>query len=156
MSFQGFSNIDLSKIEDDERQTLPVFDIGRHTVVIEDAKINDSKKHDGRKELELTYKNNQGQLREWLIIYDPETVKDEDGKEQQKEYVNINWRKIKKMLTLMGHEANETPDVSWFHGKTIGINVKKHMYNGETQMRVNYHFMPPNVAGQDLDDKIPF
>ena len=94
MSFQGFSNVDLSSISIDDGP----LQTGRHEVTITEATINDGK--EGKKDLVLSYNNDNGSIRQWLTIYDPKTVKNDAGVEQQPEYVNINWAVSYTHLTL--------------------------------------------------------
>jgi len=147
MSFNGFANISMKDVALDE---MPEFKdtlgVGKHTVKISDAKVEaQGKKHT----LTLSYENDKGTIRQWLDIVD----------DLHEKSVEINWKIIKKLLLLLGHEAEETPDVSFFVGKTIGINIKNKPYNGKDQFRVNYHWMPDTSSAstsKDIDDMIPF
>lgn len=154
MSFQGFSNVDLSSINIDDGPIRETLQMGRHEVTITEASIDDGR--EGKKDLVLSYSNDKGAIRQWLTIYDPNTVKNDKGEAQQPEYVNINWTQIKKLLKFIGHEADETPDPSYFVGKNVGINVKQSEYKGKKQLRINYHFMPEASASGGLNDNIPF
>jgi len=132
--FNGFANISMKDVALDE---MPAFKdtlgVGRHTVVIENAKVENE---NGKHTLVLSYENEKGQCRQWLDIVD----------KAHPQSVEINWKIIKKLLLLLGHEGEDTPDVSFFNGKTIGINIKNKPYNGKDQFRVNYHFVPNQPA----------
>tara|TARA_S200000501_G_scaffold116667_1_gene109643 strand:+ start:156 stop:620 length:465 start_codon:yes stop_codon:yes gene_type:complete len=154
MSFQGFSNVDLSSIAIDDGPIRETLQMGRHEVTITEATIDDGK--EGKKDLVLSYNNDKGSIRQWLTIYDPKTVKNDAGVDQQPEYVNINWIQIKKLLKFTGYEADETPDPAYFVGKKVGINIKQTEYMGKKQLRVNYHWMPDAAASDGPNDNIPF
>ena len=145
--FLGLEGMDLSGVEVKQNTILPV---GRHTVKITDAAVerNDAK---NTATLNLTYANDSGSIRQWIYVFHGNSpAATEIGKKQLKE------------LLILGSDGNEAPNVAFFKGKTVGINVKSEEYNGKTNSKVSYHFKPEagksQTAGASapLDDEIPF
>jgi len=146
--FLGLEGMDLSGVEVKQNTMLPV---GRHVVKITDASVerNDAK---NTATLNLTYANDGGSIRQWIYVFHGNSpAATEIGKKQ-----------LKELLILLGSDGNEAPSVSFFKGKTVGINVKSEEYNGKTNSKVSYHFKPEAAksqtagAGAPLDDEIPF
>lgn len=151
MSFNGFEGIDLTGVEATDMRVLGT---GRHVVKITEAKIK-SDKNKGMHQLELKYSNDHGSIRHWIIVYHKSSA----------EATRIGLEQLKSLLLILGHEGDKTPDVNWFVGKTVGINVKEETYQGQTKLRVNYNFDPDSSGAEEetkrgehgeIEDTIPW
>ena len=149
MPWQGFQNIDLSSVVNDRPESKRILQRGRHVVKITDATIA-SDESKGTHQLELSYENSDGVIRQWIIV-----------NHKSEKAVEIGLQQVKDLLLNLGHDGNSTPAVAWFKGKTVGINVKDDTYNGTTRPRVNYTFKAEEGASTDAkggipNDEIPF
>jgi len=144
--FNGFGNIKLPEIDDAPK----LLEVGDHIVTITEAKVAADAAR-GTHQLELSYENDNGKIRNWLYINHPTSEKATEN----------GLRQIKRLLIALGHEGDVTPeDVAYFRGKKVGINVYDDMYTGTAKRRVKYHFNPAEKASTQTDtklnDDIPF
>lgn len=149
--FNGFEGIDLSNVEARDMRTLGV---GRHVVTIKEAKIV-SDRNKGMHQLELAYANDDGSIRNWIIVSYPSSP----------EAHRIGLEQLKSLLLTLGHDGDRTPGVEWFVGRKVGINVKEEEYKGKARLRVNYHFDPAEAPAKEqpkrgahgeIEDSIPW
>lgn len=142
--FLGLEGLDLSGVEVKERPSI--LGLGEHIVSITDAKVvrNDEKK---TAQLELTYENSDGSIRNWLWVYHAS----KPGAQQ------TGLKQVKELLLTLGHDGNTMPGVEYFKGKAVGINIVNDEYMGKVRKKVNYHYAAPQTEDKKkLDDEIPF
>lgn len=148
MSWNGLEGLNLADVE---IKTNTILKPGRHVVKIVEAKVVSNEKNKTH-QLELEYKNDDGSLRQWIILNHPTS----------EAAVRIGKEQLKKLLLLTGHDGNEAPSPDYFKGKNVGVGVKEETYNQKTQTRVSYHFDAAEIAdkskasAEPLDDIIPF
>jgi hypothetical protein len=143
MSWEGLEGLDLAGVEVSQQKILGP---GKHVVTITDAKIvsnENTKTH----QLELSYENSDGNLRQWIVLNHPTSEM----------AVKIGKEQLKKLLLMTGHDGETAPSPDYFKGKDVGIGVKEEVYNNKTRTKVNYHYEAPKpTEAADLDDAIPF
>lgn len=155
MSWEGLEGLDLTTTKMSENVILSP---GKHVVKITEATIvSDNEKK--QQQLQISYANDDGNIRQWLTVYNPSANEKEHDKQLQ--YGRRNFRILLKKL---GHAADNAPHPDWLVGKTIGINVKDNVYNNKTKTEVQYFFDVDTEAGDqtsgdkkdDMEDAIPF
>jgi hypothetical protein len=143
MSWEGLEGLDLAGVEVSQQKILGP---GKHIVTITDAKVvsnENTKTH----QLELSYENSDGNLRQWIVLNHPTSEM----------AVKIGKEQLKKLLLMTGHDGEAAPSPDYFKGKAVGIGVKEEVYNNKTRTKVNYHYEAPKpTEGAELDDAIPF
>jgi hypothetical protein len=142
MSWEGLEGLDLAGVEVSQQKILGP---GKHVVTITDAKIvsnENTKTH----QLELSYENSDGNLRQWIVLNHPTSEM----------AVKIGKEQLKKLLLMTGHDGETAPSPDYFKGKDVGIGVKEEVYNNKTRTKVNYHYEAPKPTEDKLDDAIPF
>jgi len=143
MSWEGLEGLDLAGVEVSQQRILGP---GKHVVKITDAKVvsnENTKTH----QLELSYENSDGNLRQWIILNHPTSP----------DAVRIGKEQLKKLLLITGHDGVSAPSPDYFRGKSVGVNVKEEVYNNKTRTKVSYHYEAPKpTEGAELDDAIPF
>ena len=149
--FLGLEGMDLSGVE--VKKIAAILPVGRHVTTITEAAIerNDAK---NTATLNLTYKGDAGSIRQWIYVF-------HGGSPAAQE---IGLKQLKELIVICGGDGKSAPAPDFFKGKRVGVHVKEDEYNGKTNLKVNYNFMPPPEKDGDknkttdapLDDEIPF
>jgi len=149
--FLGLEGMDLSGVE--VKKIAAILPVGRHVTKITEAAIerNDAK---NTATLNLTYVGDAGSIRQWIYVF--------HGSSPQAQEIGL--KQLKELIVICGGDGKIAPSPDFFKGKRVGVHVKEEEYNGKTNLKVNYNFMPPAVTkdgaseatADPLDDEIPF
>lgn len=118
----SYLNIDLSKVETEDRPRTQLLQNGTHEVMIESAVVSQTSK--GHDQLEVTYKNDHGIRKQWILFgHTTTTTRD------------IALRELKELLTAIGYTGNTPPDVGWYAGKPVKISIWKGKSDSESKVK---------------------
>ena len=118
----SYLNIDLSKVETEDRPRVQLLQNGTHEVMIESAEVGQTSK--GHDQLVVTYKNDQGIRKHWILFgHTNATTRD------------IALRELKELLTAIGYTGNTPPDVGWYAGKPVKISIWKGKSDSESKVK---------------------
>ena len=145
----AYLNVDLSKIQTRERpQGGGLLDKGKHEVMIESAAIKKTSK--GGDQLEINYKNDNGSRKHWIMINNPTSA----------ENTMYGLQELKGVLDVLGWDKPNPPDVGWFAGKAVEIEIWADKRTNDLKVqRVNKSKLADTEVGKDdfaQDDEIPF
>jgi|TARA_B100001093_G_C26408899_1_gene834606 hypothetical protein len=145
----SYLDLDLSNVKVSEAPRSSLLDRGEHEVMIEGARVTKTSK--GHDQLEVNYKNDKGSRKQWILFgHDNVITKD------------IALQELKSLLNAIGYQGSNPPDVGYYTGKPVKINIWKG--KKDTQLSVKSTEKSANLnevtssdfSGSELDDEIPF
>ena len=89
--------------------------IGLHDVMVKEAKVVKTKS--GGDQLQVSYENDKGWFTEWFDVYDPRP------QPNYQQMVSIGVDKLCYLLDAMCWRGDNVPEVSWYMGTPVKINI---------------------------------
>ena len=141
----SYLDIDLSKVKTEDKPRIKLLEKGTHEVMIESAVVAKTSK--GHDQLIVTYKNDHGIRKQWIMYgHDNAVTRD------------IALRELKSLLDAIGHTGKNPPEVGWYTGKPVKIDIWKGKSDNDPQVKATSRsenlseVKSSDFSGADIDD----